>query len=89
MLGFIRSRCPCGQQLLIVLGASNDTPEVGLAIRAASALGAQLVLPVDSREIVCPRCGVAVDRRRDPVVSLFEVLAPIDELLAPRRGPLN
>ena len=90
MLGFIPDRCACGQPLLIVLGASDGVPDgVALALRVASALGVELVIPAEAGSVACPVCGVAEDRAGHPVVRIFEVLAPVETSLSPRRGPHN
>jgi hypothetical protein len=90
MLGFIPDRCSCGRDRLIVLGASDDVPDgVALALRVASVLGAELVIPVEAGSVACPVCGVAQDWGGHPVVRVFEVLALVESSLSPRRGPLN
>jgi hypothetical protein len=90
MLGFIPDRCSCGQDRLIVLGASDDVPDgVALALRVASELGAELVIPAETGSVACPVCGAAEDRGGHPVVRIFEVFALIESSLSPRRGPHN
>ena len=90
MLGFIPDRCACGQPRLIVLGASHEVPDgVALALRVASALSAELVIPAEAGWVTCAVCGDAEDRGGHPVVRIFEVLALVEASLSPRRGPRN